>query len=662
MLSYRSLPLWIVLLWAVGSACHLGREYDNCVEDNDCPEGEVCYQNGGTKVCIPPEYIPGYVPDSADDSTDDASDVASDTFPDRAPDVGAQCGDGIVDSPGEECDDELDPVDDSCFDTCQDGSEGDICRTASDCSVDAAICGARFTCQDGSAGDACQIAFKGTPDLHTASHEAAHVVQQRAGVDLSNGVGRQGDKYETQANAVADRVVSGKSAEDLLNAGSSATAAREGVQKKAVQFEDSSAVDPVEELRLGAIEKIAEMVSRQPAFSTRPAEEAHLVSQNLAGTFMAAARNTANWAQSEMVANHFVMEQLALYLEENSEYDPTADIVYYALGQIPGVPGRFFSVLSLDAATTKGYADAQEAQDLLAQVNEGLIIQGRTPLVFDLLNQSGADYITSLAAGAIDTGLAFGRIDGITETLAGGTATMLLELLEAQAANPVADTISTLATHADQFHDTYFGAIAAFNAAVTTYTQMSNDMVGVTQRSFEALLAQYMATIEGEPRLFHRDGFATVNYDGRFLNNTSIFTRSGRGDGLEACVHGPLEVAGEPVGDVTLNYLRRVGRSGLVRMGVGAEISVLTREAGTYWTHHNRYPRVYCEHEDPDEPEIRVRLKMLPSGEFVREGPNVDSALASSLAASFSDALGDDSVLASEAERMLWAEFDALSQ
>ena len=34
------------------------------------------------------------------------------------------------------------------------------------------------------------IAFASpTPDLHTAAHEAAHVVQQRAGVHLKNGIG-----------------------------------------------------------------------------------------------------------------------------------------------------------------------------------------------------------------------------------------------------------------------------------------------------------------------------------------------------------------------------------------------------------------------------------------------------------------------------------------
>lgn len=60
------------------------------------------------------------------------------------------------------------------------------------------------------------VAFKGAPDLHTAAHEAAHVVQQRAGVQLKDGVGEAGDAYEQQADAVADRVVAGQPAADLL--------------------------------------------------------------------------------------------------------------------------------------------------------------------------------------------------------------------------------------------------------------------------------------------------------------------------------------------------------------------------------------------------------------------------------------------------------------
>jgi hypothetical protein len=67
-------------------------------------------------------------------------------------------------------------------------------------------------------------------DLHTVAHEAAHVVQQRGGVQLKAGVGEAGDAYERHADAVADRVVAGQSAEDLLDgAGASAMPA---VQRK----------------------------------------------------------------------------------------------------------------------------------------------------------------------------------------------------------------------------------------------------------------------------------------------------------------------------------------------------------------------------------------------------------------------------------------------
>jgi hypothetical protein len=55
-------------------------------------------------------------------------------------------------------------------------------------------------------------------DLATAAHEAAHVVQQRAGVQLKGGVGAAGDQHEQHADAVAARVTAGESAEDLLDA------------------------------------------------------------------------------------------------------------------------------------------------------------------------------------------------------------------------------------------------------------------------------------------------------------------------------------------------------------------------------------------------------------------------------------------------------------
>jgi hypothetical protein len=61
------------------------------------------------------------------------------------------------------------------------------------------------------------IAFASAPSLHTAAHEAAHAIQQRGGVQLAGGVGAVGDRYERHADAVADAVVAGRSAEALLD-------------------------------------------------------------------------------------------------------------------------------------------------------------------------------------------------------------------------------------------------------------------------------------------------------------------------------------------------------------------------------------------------------------------------------------------------------------
>lgn len=60
------------------------------------------------------------------------------------------------------------------------------------------------------------VAFRDSPDLHTAAHEAAHVVQQRGSLSLPDGVGQCGDRHEKNADAVADVVVRGESAERLL--------------------------------------------------------------------------------------------------------------------------------------------------------------------------------------------------------------------------------------------------------------------------------------------------------------------------------------------------------------------------------------------------------------------------------------------------------------
>jgi hypothetical protein len=52
--------------------------------------------------------------------------------------------------------------------------------------------------------------------LRLLSHELTHVVQQRAGVRLTGGVGQSGDAYERHADAAADRIAKGQRAEGIL--------------------------------------------------------------------------------------------------------------------------------------------------------------------------------------------------------------------------------------------------------------------------------------------------------------------------------------------------------------------------------------------------------------------------------------------------------------
>jgi hypothetical protein len=82
------------------------------------------------------------------------------------------------------------------------------------------------------------VAFAGAPDLHTAAHEAAHVIQQRQGVSLPSGVGAAGDTYERHADAVADAVVSGGTAASLLGGTAGA-----GLSAQVVQRNEDGAPD-----------------------------------------------------------------------------------------------------------------------------------------------------------------------------------------------------------------------------------------------------------------------------------------------------------------------------------------------------------------------------------------------------------------------------------
>jgi hypothetical protein len=84
------------------------------------------------------------------------------------------------------------------------------------------------------------VAFAREPDLLTAAHEAAHVVQQQEGVSLLGGVGRAGDAHEEHADRVASAVVAGEPASSLLEPHASAAPCMGHVQRREASTDISS--------------------------------------------------------------------------------------------------------------------------------------------------------------------------------------------------------------------------------------------------------------------------------------------------------------------------------------------------------------------------------------------------------------------------------------
>ncbi|MCB9731360.1 MAG: DUF4157 domain-containing protein [Deltaproteobacteria bacterium] len=115
------------------------------------------------------------------------------------------------------------------------------------------------------------VAFGSAPDLFTAAHEAAHAVQQRAGVSLPGGVGRVGDAYEQHADAVAERVVQGKSAADLLGAADKSGGAAASVQRLAVQMDQATTQTPANDNELLPGNKAASAVAYNKGKGLKPA-------------------------------------------------------------------------------------------------------------------------------------------------------------------------------------------------------------------------------------------------------------------------------------------------------------------------------------------------------------------------------------------------------
>lgn len=90
--------------------------------------------------------------------------------------------------------------------------------------------------------------FTGSKDgVRLLAHELTHVVQQRQGVSIEGGMGRAGDVYERQADAVADAVVAGRPVGSLLSSRAAPADTGRSVTIQRQQAQNASPATPDKE-------------------------------------------------------------------------------------------------------------------------------------------------------------------------------------------------------------------------------------------------------------------------------------------------------------------------------------------------------------------------------------------------------------------------------
>ncbi len=226
-----------------------------------------------------------------------------------------------------------------------------------------------------------RIAFERSPDLRLAAHEAAHVVQQRAGVELADGVGQSRDRYEREADAVADAVVAGRPASAMLGAPVRRRAAGAAVQLDAKPAQDGERLTlstaTLLELALSRLDAIAQAGDGYARIAA--SELTETVRRHLSGELQedpAILRQRALRLNGFLAANQSVF---SIFPEMEKKESYLAGIADTVVAKVEGVSRKF--AVSLQLAWR---ADAQrdifemaiaEADTALAELPEFITAQ-----------------------------------------------------------------------------------------------------------------------------------------------------------------------------------------------------------------------------------------------------------------------------------------------
>lgn len=261
------------------------------------------------------------------------------------------------------------------------------------------------------------VAFKEAPDIHLAAHEAAHVIQQRGGVQLSGGLGQEGDVYERHADEVADAVVRGESVEALLDryAGGGGT----GVQR-AVQLDPDGQQAGAANCDTEADQSAAALAANQQHVQQRLAE-LRAEGQDLFQRRQAAAQAAAT--ATDTILNEVEQWERSHSLSDRLETDFFAavggafvkNVADQILGELANAAGPVtkWVYFAVKTAVQMGMAAAEVADNRAAiaaiaantQVEDLALSTSRSVVRSVILGQSSA---------AAELGALWGRLDELT--------------------------------------------------------------------------------------------------------------------------------------------------------------------------------------------------------------------------------------------------------
>lgn len=308
------------------------------------------------------------------------------------------------------------------------------------------------------------VAFATTPDLYTAAHEAAHVIQQRGGVQLRGGVGEAGDAYERHADGVAEVVVAGGSAAALLAsfAGGGGSGA-EAVQRQ----EDDRGLGQPKAVALFAAFEI-DLTSTKPdaiAWALVEKANAHLISAGVPPIAKERVHLRAGGG-AEFTSNYWSMEVgIDLLAEAMTKGDTAA---HTALASLMG------SV----------YHEARHAEQTWLMVTHALATQ-RKPVEVP-------EPIMEAAERALKEG------QGQAQEALAGREAFVEELIAQEAgSDAVEDRVIEVMHNRNQLHRAVVAAVTAATTAITPLPgQLSTDIPDGDGRcaqvyaAYEQLLAQ----------------------------------------------------------------------------------------------------------------------------------------------------------------------------